>query len=89
MKLRKSGGLHLLELFASFCLNYVLAHSDNSSQFSVVIQGIVTNQSQVNVALTQLHFESSCLVCVYTSFTYVFNQSYAAVSAESAFSIMV
>ena len=41
-----------------------------------------------NVAFTHLHFESPCFVCVYTSFTFVFYQFYAAVFAESAFFIM-
>ena len=80
--------LHLLELFAFYCLNYVLEHSDNFPQSADVIQVIVTNQSHVNVAFIQLLFKSPCLVCVYTSFMYVFYQSYAANFAESTFFIM-
>ena len=46
---------------------------------------IVTKQSQANVAFMHLHFELPCFVCVYTSFTFGFYQSCAAVFAESAF----
>ena len=81
--------LHLLELFACDCLNYVLAHSSNLSQFADVMQSITTKQSQVNVAFAHLHFESTCFVCVYTSLIFGFYQICAAVFAEPAFFIMV
>ena len=80
--------LHYLELFTCDCLNYVLAHLSNFSQFADVMLSIVTKQSQANVAFTHLHFELSYFVCVYTSFMFGFYQSCAVVFGESAFFIM-
>ena len=42
-----------------------------------------SNQKQMYNS--HLHFESPCSVCVYTSFTFGFYQSYAAIFAGSAF----
>ena len=68
--------------------NHFLAHLGNLLQFADVIQVIVTKQSQVNVAFTHLHFEFPYFVCVDTSFSFVFYQSYAAIFVESLFFIM-
>ena len=80
----------VMNFVSLFCLlSCVLAHSGNYFLVCWCHSGHYNKAITSNVNFKHLHFELLFFVCVYTSFTLVFYQSYAAIFAESKFIIMV